>query len=211
MAMTTKTMTTKALERKAADRKMKIDEGNQENGEEPEVEEPQPDDEPIPREPRRSNREPKPRQILDPSGGGKTYASTEVTSYSAVNHVITQAKPSNTFEYHPEEAHILAMAFAQTYSMNKGIKKFGCEGESRSLGNETAPRKGMFQTNRHQHVRSYNETKRYIINNVSYGETRWHNQCQECYRRKETKELDVEGRGGQSNCSVGGTTVDIGD
>jgi hypothetical protein len=143
--------------------------------------------------------------------GGKTYASTEVTSYSAVNHIITQSKPSNTFEYQVEEGHILAMAFAEIQHEKGHQEVRMCGRENRSLGNETAPRKGMIQTNRHQHVRSYNETKRYGINHVSYGETRWHNQSKKRYRWKETKELDVEGRGGQSHCSVGGTTVDISD
>jgi hypothetical protein len=95
-----------------------------------EVGEPAPDQEPIPREPRRSARAPTPRKFLDPSSGGKSYTSTEVKSYAttAVNHVNTDARTTNVFEYDTDEAHILAMAFAQTYSLSRGIKKFGTEG-----------------------------------------------------------------------------------
>jgi hypothetical protein len=43
--------------------------------------------------------------------------------------MITQVKPTNIFEYETEEAHILAMAFEQTYSLVKGLKMFGSAGE----------------------------------------------------------------------------------
>jgi hypothetical protein len=87
------------------------------------VPEPEPDDEPVPEPPRRSTREHKPRQILDVSGRGQRY------EYIGVNNIGIQENPQNTLEYDGDEAVILARAFAQTYSLMKGIKKFGTVGE----------------------------------------------------------------------------------
>jgi hypothetical protein len=88
---------------------------------------PEPDHEPTPELPRRSTREPKPRKILNLDCRATKY------DYVGVNHVVTQKKPTNTLEYDSDEAVILARAFAQTYSLSKGIKKFGTAGEEAVL------------------------------------------------------------------------------
>jgi hypothetical protein len=86
-------------------------------------EQPEPDDEPILEPLRRSTRTPKPKQILDPSGGGKSYENVGAT------HIVIQKKTDNTLEYDTEEARILAMSFAQTYGLIKGLIKFGDKGK----------------------------------------------------------------------------------
>jgi hypothetical protein len=63
---------------------------------------------------------------LDPSGTGQSYT---YTAYKGTNHVITQVRPTDTFEYNTEEASSLAMSFAQTYGLIKGLIKFGEKGE----------------------------------------------------------------------------------
>jgi hypothetical protein len=125
-----------------------------------EYDEPDPDGEPIPTLPRRSARTPKPRSILDLSSSGQTYESAEVKTYAtpAINHMITQAKPTNIFEYETEEAHILASAFAQTYSLVKGLKKFGSAGEEAVYEEiEQLHNRGCFKP---IHIESYGSASR---------------------------------------------------
>jgi hypothetical protein len=85
---------------------------------------------PAPPEPRRSTRPSKPPVHLEPSLSGKSYKEVVKDNYKkAVNHLITQVLPDDTFEYTPEEAVILAEVFVQVYNMTQGIRKFGERGE----------------------------------------------------------------------------------
>ena len=81
-------------------------------------------DEPVPEPPRRTGRAQKPRDRLAPSWTGQSYE---------VNHLVTQVNPEETIEYTLEEAPVLARffekTFAVTYSLKKGIAKFGKRGE----------------------------------------------------------------------------------
>jgi hypothetical protein len=72
--------------------------------------------------------------------------------------MITQAKPTNIFEYETEEAHILASAFAQTYSLVKGLKKFGSAREEAVYKEiEQLHNRGCFKP---IHIESYGSASR---------------------------------------------------
>ena len=45
-----------------------------------------------------------------------------------INHFIAQANPEETAEHDSEEAHMLAMCFAQALSLAKGLREFGDRG-----------------------------------------------------------------------------------
>jgi hypothetical protein len=134
-----------------------------------EDDEPDPDGEPPPTLPRRSERIPKPRSILDLSSSGQTYESTDVKSYAtqAINHMITQFNPTNIFEYETEEAHILAMAFAQTYSLVKGLQKFGSAGDEAVYTEiEQLHNRGCFKP---IHIESYgSESWRQVMESIMF-------------------------------------------
>ena len=83
------------------------------------------DDEPIPNSPRRSTRTPVPREMLKPTFHGQTY--------EAVNHLVTQVNPPNTIAYEEHELPVLAKAFAQTYTLSQGIKRFGEKGKQAAI------------------------------------------------------------------------------
>ena len=80
-------------------------------------------DEPVPEPPRRSTRDAKPREFLTPRWNGRSYET---------NHLVTQVHPKETLEYTEEEAPVLARimekVFVVTYSLKKGIAKFGKRG-----------------------------------------------------------------------------------
>jgi hypothetical protein len=59
------------------------------------------------------------------TSSGQSHGRTEIKSYAttAISHAEIEVNPTNIFEYEAEEAHTLAMAFAQTYSLVKGIQK----------------------------------------------------------------------------------------
>jgi hypothetical protein len=161
------------------------DEHNDEHDPE-EEQQPDPDNEPIPREPRRSERIPKPRQILDLSDGGPLYTTKAVKSYgtNAANHIVIQPTSENKFEYDPEEAIVLARAFAQTYNLTKGIAKFGQKGEQAAQSEmRQLHERGCF---RPVHINSYDPNMRkHVMESIffSYGEKGWDYQGKKCHRR----------------------------
>ena len=83
------------------------------------------DNEPIPEPPRRTTRTPQPREFFQPSFKGQ--------AYKEVNHLITQVHPKETLEYEAGEVNLLAEAFTQTYSLTRGIKKFGDKGKQAAI------------------------------------------------------------------------------
>ena len=84
------------------------------------VEDPIPDDDPIPQGPRRSTRDRQARSVFVPTG----------QTHYEINNLATQGKPTTTLEYSTEEKKVLAMIFAQVYSLNAGLKKFGAKGKA---------------------------------------------------------------------------------
>ena len=86
------------------------------------VEDPIPDDDPIPQGPRRSTRDRQARSVFVPTMTGQTHYE--------INNLATQGKPTTTLEYSTEETKVLAMIFAQVYSLNAGLKKFGAKGKA---------------------------------------------------------------------------------
>ena len=105
------------------------------------------DSEPVPEPPRRTSRITMPRATLDPSFGGQMYDNDIVDEVNRVhsgtlssrgwNHLITQVYPTNTLEYEPAEAELLANiiehSLVQTYNLKQGINKFGERGEQSAL------------------------------------------------------------------------------
>jgi len=77
---------------------------------------------PVPEPPRRTIRARAPPTRLSPQMKGKSHT-------YGTNHLVTQFTAGETIEYETEEATVLALAFAQTYSLFKGIQKFGDKGK----------------------------------------------------------------------------------
>ena len=74
---------------------------------------------------RQSTRRPVPTKNYEPTMSGKKYESK--TTNVQTNHLNTQSH-RNTFQYDETEAIILGHAFAVTYSLSQGLKKFGQKG-----------------------------------------------------------------------------------
>ena len=81
--------------------------------EEPTVGDPEMDDEPTPEPLRRSTRVSRQPVITVPTMEGQRHFE--------VQHLMTQGKPEETIEYSTEETEVLAMIFAQVYSLSKGL------------------------------------------------------------------------------------------
>jgi hypothetical protein len=78
-----------------------------------------------------------------------------------------EVKPTNTFEYEANEAHILVLAFAQTYSLAKGLKKFGSAGEEPVYAEiEQLHNRGCFKP---IHIESYDsESRRQVMESIMF-------------------------------------------
>ncbi len=84
---------------------------------------------------RRSNRTRHEPLRLEPTLQGQSYQGAPDAMTYEVNHLITQTNVNHVQVYEPSEAPILAtivhqFAFAETFSLNKGLKKFGEKGEN---------------------------------------------------------------------------------
>jgi hypothetical protein len=100
---------------------------------------------------------------------GQSYGRTEIKSNAtpAFSHTEIEVNPTNIFEYEAEEAHILAMAFAQTYSLVKGLKKFGSVGEEAVYAEiERLHNRGCFKP---IHIESYgSESRRQLMESIMF-------------------------------------------